>query len=283
MNNKKVWLVTGASKGLGLSLVKQLLQQGHKVAATSRNKKSLIEASGAAGENFLALEMELTKESSVQAGVKQIISQFGRIDVVVNNAGYGLLGSLEELSDGEVRGNFDVNVFGALNVIRAVMPALRKQQSGHIFNISSIGGLVGSFPGWGIYCATKFAMAGFTEGLAAEVKDFNVKVTLVLPGYFRTDFLSAGSMVVPAQPLDVYTTVRESQNFHQNTMHNNQQGDPEKLVSSLINVADEAQAPLYLFYGSDAYEMAYKKIESLQSELETWKEESVSTDFAVSV
>lgn len=283
MNNKKVWLVTGASKGLGLSLVKQLLQQGHKVAATSRNKKSLIEASGAAGENFLPLEMELTKESSVQAGVKQIISQFGRIDVVVNNAGFGLLGSLEELSDEEVRGNFDVNVFGALNVIRAVMPALRKQQSGHIFNISSIGGVVGSFPGWGIYCATKFAMAGFTEGLAAEVKDFNVKVTLVLPGYFRTDFLSAGSLAVPAHPLDVYSAVRESQAFHQNTMHNNQQGDPEKLVSSLINVAHEGQAPLYLFYGSDAYEMAYKKIESLQSELETWKEESFSTDFAVTV
>ena len=283
MNNKKVWLVTGASKGLGLSLVKQLLEQGHKVAATSRNKKSLIEASRAAGENFLPLEMELTKESSVQAGVKQTISQFGRIDVVVNNAGYGLLGSLEELSDEEVRGNFDVNVFGALNVIRAVMPVLRKQQSGHIFNISSIGGVVGSFPGWGIYCATKFAMAGFTEGLAAEVKDFNVQVTLVLPGYFRTDFLSAGSLAVPARPLEVYSAVRESQAFHLNSMHNNQQGDPEKLVASLINVANEGQAPLYLFYGSDAYEMAYKKIDLLKSELEEWKEESFSTDFAVTV
>jgi NAD(P)-dependent dehydrogenase (short-subunit alcohol dehydrogenase family) len=283
MNNKKVWLVTGASKGLGLSLVKQLLEQGHKVAATSRNKKSLIEASGGTGENFLPLEMELTKESSVQSGVKQTISQFGRIDVVVNNAGYGLLGSLEELSDEEVRGNFDVNVFGALNVIRAVMPVLRKQQSGHIFNIASIGGVTGSFPGWGIYCATKFAMVGFTEGLAAEVKDFNVKVSLVLPGYFRTDFLSAGSMVVPAKPLDVYTAVRESQEFHQTTMHNNQQGDPEKLVASLINVANEEQAPLYLFYGSDAYEMAYKKIDLLKSELEEWKEESLSTDFAVTV
>ena len=191
-----------------------------------------------------------------------------------------MVGALEELSDAEVRANFDVNVFGSLNVIRAVMPVLRKQQSGHIFNISSIAGFTGDFPGWGIYCATKFAVAGFTESLSQEAKDFGVKVTLVLPGYFRTDFLSSGSLAVPKKQIDAYTTVRETQQFHQTTMNNNQQGDPEKAVATLIEVAAGEKAPLYLFLGADAYEFAQKKIEKLQNELEEWKELTLSTSYA---
>jgi NAD(P)-dependent dehydrogenase (short-subunit alcohol dehydrogenase family) len=283
MKNKKVWLVTGASKGLGLSLVNHLLQQGHAVAATSRKKQSLIEAVGEESENFLPLQMDVVNESNVQEGVQQIVRHFGRIDVVVNNAGYGLVGSLEELSDAEVRADFDVNVFGALNVIRTVMPHLRKQQSGHVFNISSIGGFSGDFAGWGVYCATKFAMTGFTESFAQEVKDFNVKVTLVLPGYFRTNFLSPGSLVVPANPIAAYEEVRKSQEFHQNTMDNQQQGDPDKAAETMVAIADEKNPPLYLFLGSDAYEVAQRKIEKVQNELEAWKEESFSTDFAVKV
>jgi NAD(P)-dependent dehydrogenase (short-subunit alcohol dehydrogenase family) len=283
MKNKKVWLVTGASKGLGLSLVNHLLQQGHAVAATSRKKQSLIEAVGVQSENFLPLQMDVVNESNVQEGVQQIVRHFGRIDVVVNNAGYGLVGSLEELSDAEVRADFDVNVFGALNVIRNVMPHLRRQQSGHVFNISSIGGFTGDYAGWGIYCATKFAMTGFTEAFAQEGKDFNVKVTLVLPGYFRTNFLSPGSLVVPAKPIAAYEEVRKSQEFHQNTMDNQQPGDPDKAVETMVAIADEKNPPLYLFLGSDAYEMAQRKIEKVQNELETWKEETLSTDFAVKV
>jgi NAD(P)-dependent dehydrogenase (short-subunit alcohol dehydrogenase family) len=278
MKNKKVWLVTGASKGLGLSLVNLLLKQGHSVAATSRNKQALVKAVGA-NENFLPLEMDIVNEKSVQEGVQQILNQFGHIDVVVNNAGYGLIGSLEELSDAEVRADFDANVFGSLNIIRTVMPHLRQQQSGHIFNISSIGGFTGDFPGWGIYCATKFAMAGFTESLAQEVKDFNVKVTLILPGYFRTNFLSSGSLVVPANPIAAYEAVRQSQDFHQTTMDQNQQGDPEKAAQVMIDVANEEKAPLYLFLGNDAYEIAQKKLAFIQNEVEEWKEYTVSTSY----
>lgn len=281
MKNKKIWLVTGASKGLGLSLVNQLLQKGHAVAATSRNKQSLIEAVGKADENFLPLQMDIVNESSVKEGLQQLLQHFGRIDVVVNNAGYGLLGSIEELTDAEVRADFDVNVFGALNVIRATVPHLRKQQSGHIYNISSIGGFSADFAGWGIYCATKFAMTGFTESLAAEVKPFGVKVTNVLPGYFRTNFLSSGSMVVPANPIKEYEAVRQSQDFHQNTMDQQQAGDPNKAAEVMIEVADKKNPPLYLFLGNDAYEVANKQIEKVQNELKTWKEQTVSTDFAV--
>lgn len=164
MESKKVWLVTGASKGLGLTIAKQLLNQGYRVAATSRNLNDLARSvSVISQENFLGLEVDLKSEHSISNAVEKTIKQFGRIDVVLNNAGYGLTGSLEELTDEEARENFDINVFGSLNVIRQVMPYLRAQQSGHIFNISSIGGFTGGFPGFGIYCATKFAVQGFTD------------------------------------------------------------------------------------------------------------------------
>jgi len=279
MSNKKVWLVTGASKGLGLSLVKLLLKEGNKVVATSRNKKSLIDAVGSPDKNFLPVETDLVNEASVQKTIAQSIQEFGRLDVVVNNAGYGLLGSLEELTDAEVRADFDVNVFGALNIIRAAMPVLRKQQSGHIINIASIAGVSGSWPGWGIYCATKFAMTGFTEALAAEVKDFGIKTTLVLPGYFRTNFLDSGSLVTPKQPIDAYVAVRQSQDFHLNTMNNQQQGDPEKAASVMVDIVEQEQAPLYLFLGSDAYDIAQKKLDLLKNELEEWKDLTVSTNY----
>lgn len=279
MSNKKVWLVTGASKGLGLSLVKLLLQQGNKVVGTSRNKQALIDAVGSSEKNFLAVETDLVNEKSVQQTISQTISQFGRLDVVVNNAGYGLLGSLEELTDAEVRADFDVNVFGALNVIRAAMPVLRKQQSGHIINVSSIAGLSGNWPGWGIYVATKFAMTGFTESLAAEVKDFGIKATVVLPGYFRTNFLASGSLVTPQQPIDVYTAVRQSEEFHVNTMNNQQQGDPDKAAAVLIDIVELEKAPLYLLLGGDAYQVAQQKIDLLQNELQEWKDLTHSTNY----
>jgi NAD(P)-dependent dehydrogenase (short-subunit alcohol dehydrogenase family) len=182
MKNEKVWFVTGASKGLGLTLVKKLLGEGFRVAATSRNEQALIDAVGEKLENFLPLEMDLLCERSVSEAVSKTVDAFGEIDVVVNNAGYGQLGTLEELSDEEVRNNFDVNVFGVLNVIRSAMPHLRAQRSGHVFNISSIGGYTAGFGGWGIYCSTKFAVAALTESLAAEMKLFNVKATVVYPG-----------------------------------------------------------------------------------------------------
>lgn len=278
MSNNKIWFVTGASKGLGLSLVKQLLQQGYKVAATSRSLSDLQKAVPQQ-DAFLPLSVDLTSGDSVRTAIDKTVAYFGGIDIVVNNAGYGLVGALEELSDEEARENFNVNVFGTLHVIREVMPHLRKQRSGHIFNIASIGGFFGNFPGWGIYCATKFAVVGLTEALSAEVKDFGVKVTVVEPGYFRTEFLAAGSIATPKQPIAEYTAVRESQDVHQHSMNGNQAGDPEKAVAAIINIADEDNPPLHLFLGKDAYQMAYDKIAAVETDLETWKQVTVSTSF----
>lgn len=279
METNKVWFVTGASKGLGLVLTKKLLASGYKVAATSRNVNSLISEIGSASDSFLPLEMDLLTETSVQNAVQKAISHFKTIDVVVNNAGYGQIGTLEELSDEESRSNFDVNVFGLLNVIRNTMPHFRAQKSGHFFNISSIGGYHGGFAGWGIYCSTKFAVSGLTEGLQAEVKEFGVNVTLVYPGYFRTSFLSEGSMGLPKNPIADYEQARQSVVAHQNEINGNQPGDPEKAIDALIQISKEKNPPLHLFLGQDAYDMANSKIEIIKTDLENWKELTTSTSF----
>lgn len=276
---EKVWYITGASKGLGLSLVKQLLAAGNRVAATSRSIADLEKAVGEANANFLPLAVDLTSESSVKDSVDAAIRSFGKLDVVVNNAGYGLLGSLEELSDEESRGNFDVNVFGTLNVIRQVMPYLRKQRSGHIFNIASIGGFYGGFPGFGIYCATKFAVVGLSESLAAEARAFGVHVTVVQPGYFRTNFLSSGSLVVPQNEIAEYADVRESQQAHQSGIDGNQPGDPEKAVAAMITMAEQEVPALHLFLGRDAYDMADKKILLVQNDMDKWESLATATGF----
>jgi len=218
MEAKKVWFVTGASKGLGLSLVRKLLQNGYCVAATTRNTQSLMNKVGQCSDVFLPLEVTITDNNDVKNAIEKSIAHFGKIDVVVNNAGYGQTGTLEELTDEETRENFDVNVFGTLNVIRNVMPYLRSQQSGTIFNISSVGGLLGNFAGWGIYCATKFAVAGFTEALAEEAKEFGINVSVVYPGYFRTDFLTKGSLQTPQQPIQEYEAAQLPDNPNKHTL-----------------------------------------------------------------
>ncbi|RDC58376.1 SDR family NAD(P)-dependent oxidoreductase [Pedobacter chinensis] len=278
MENKKVWFVTGASKGLGLTLVKKLLSNGNSVVATSRNLNDLSKAVGE-HENFLPLAVDLINDESVGEAVAKTIAKFGQIDVVVNNAGYGMIGALEELSDRESRENFDVNVFGSLNVIRKVLPQMRKQQSGHIFNISSIGGFYGNFPGFGIYCATKFAVSGFTESLAAEVKSFGIKATVVEPGYFRTEFLTPASLAVPNMPIGAYQEVRDAQSAHQNDINNNQPGNPAKGADVIIAAADAENAPLHLFLGPDAYHLANLKIADVQKDMEDWKALATATNF----
>ena len=279
METKKVWLVTGASRGLGLTLVKKLLQENHCVVATTRSAKSLIEEIGNASEVFLPIEVNLTDDSEVKAAVEKSMAHFEKIDVVVNNAGYGQIGTLEELSDEEARENFDVNVFGSLNVIRNVMPYLRQQKSGAIFNISSVGGLFGGFAGWGIYCATKFSVAGFTEALAEEVKAFGVSATVVYPGYFRTDFLANGSVKTPVLPIQEYEAARQSETAHLNSISGNQPNDPEKAADVLIAISKEDNPPVHLLLGTDAYDMAKNKADLLNKDIEQWKSYTLSTGF----
>lgn len=268
----KVWFVTGASKGFGRILVTQLLAKGYKVAATSRNEASLAEF---AGENFLPLSVSLTSEESVKTALDKTVSRFGSIDVIVNNAGYGQVGALEEVSDKDARGNFDINVFGLLNVIRQVMPQLRKQQSGHIINIASVGGMLGAFPGWAIYCATKFAVVGLTEGLREEVKEFGIKATVVLPGYFRTSFLGDDLTVTQTSG---YQSVRDSIQHHAD-LDGKQPGDPEKGVAAIIKMAESENPPLNFLIGKDAFEMVPDKLKSINDEIQEWKNLTINTTF----
>lgn len=278
MNNKKKWFVTGASKGLGLALVKKLLINGYQVVATSRSIEKLANEIGNS-DDFLPVEMDLADESSVSKSIAQAVKTFGRIDVIVNNAGYGQLGTIEELTDRESRENFDVNVFGLLNVMRSVLPNLRQQKSGHIINISSIVGFLGTFPGWGIYNATKFAVAGLTEAFSAEATSLGIKASIVYPGYFRTNFLEQDSLRLAQQPVDDYKEARDLENAHLNQIKGTQPGDPEKAAAAIISLAENENPPLHFFMGSDAFGLAGNKIQALQKDLGENEALSKSTDY----
>jgi len=262
---------------LGLALVKKLLEKNYRVAATTRNVQSLISEIGEASEQFLPLEVNLGNNEDVQSAIAKSVDYFGQVDVIVNNAGYGLIGTLEELSDKEARANFDINVFGTLNVIRNAMPYLRQQKSGHIFNISSIGGYSGNFPGWGIYCATKFAVAGLTESLAEEIKDFGVKATVVYPGYFRTDFLSKDSVKTPENAIPEYETARSSEQSHLDEINGNQPNDPEKGAEALIAISEEQNPPVHFLLGSGASEFLDNKIATIKGDAGKWENLTLST------
>jgi len=277
MEQKKVWFITGASKGFGLSMVRQLLNAGHYVAATSRNLDELVKAVGPKTANFLPLQVNLTDEDSVCKAIHTTHQTFKRINVVINNAGYGIGGSIEELTDQETRQSFDVNVFGTLNVIRSVMPYLREQKSGNIINISSIAGIVGG-TGWSIYSATKFAVIGFSEVLAQDVRSFGIKVTVVAPGAFRTSFLTPDSLVMTKNPISEYAEVRETHARYVQ-MDGNQAGDPEKASAAIIQIGQEENPPLYLLLGSDAYDRAMKKLELLDKEYRMNEELSKAMDY----
>jgi NAD(P)-dependent dehydrogenase (short-subunit alcohol dehydrogenase family) len=277
MSNSQIWFVTGASQGLGLSLVRQLLQAGHRVAATSRRLASLTQALGDASAAFLPLQTDLTTEASVQQAVAQTVATFGGLDVVVNNAGYGIGGSIEELTDAETRQAFDVNVFGGLNVIRQVLPHLRAARRGHIINISSIAGISGA-TGWAVYAATKFAVEGFSEVLAQDVAGLGIKVTVVAPGAFRTNFLTQESLVMAEQPIVAYQEVRASHEKYLQ-MDGTQAGDPEKAAAAIIHITTEPNPPLHLLLGQDAYNRAVRKLETFRQEIDAWEPLTVSTGF----
>src|SRR5690606_22781537 len=224
-----------------------------------RDWRSLRSLSSAGGQ--------LDGGAKCASAIEQTIVHFGHIDVVVNNAGYGQLGTLEELTDREARANFEVNVFGALHVIRNVMPYLRQQRSGKLFNISSIGGLFGSFPGWGIYCATKFAMAGCTEALAEEVRAFGITATVIYPGYFRTNFLSKGSVRTAQAAMQGYETARQSEQAPLDSIHGTQRNKPDKAAAAVLAVAKEENPPGHLLLGVDTIDMLNAKLERLDSDI----------------
>lgn len=277
MGIKKVWFVTGASKGLGLSLVNQLLKAGQSVAATSRNVNDLIAAVHSNAEKFLPLSVNLGDEQSVEQAIKATVKHFGRIDIVINNAGYGIGGSIEELTDEETRNSFDVNVFGTFNVIRKVSPYLRVQRSGHIINIASIAGIAGA-TGWAVYSAAKAAVIAFSEVLAEDLKAFGVNVTVVAPGAFRTSFLTSESLVLTKNPIADYEDVRAVHSRYLK-MDGEQVGDPEKAAAAMISLASMPTPPIHLLLGNDALQRATTKTNALIKEYQDWKAITISTDF----
>ncbi|TCD27066.1 SDR family NAD(P)-dependent oxidoreductase [Pedobacter psychrodurus] len=277
MGKKKVWFITGASKGLGLSLVHQLLNAGQFVAATSRNIGELKKAVNNDSGKFLPIAVNLSDEQSVEDAIKATIAKFERIDVVINNAGYGIGGSIEELSDTETRNSFDVNVFGTLNVIRKASPYLRAQRAGHIINIASIAGIAGA-TGWAVYAAAKSAVIALSEVSAEDLKEFGIKVTVVAPGAFRTSFLTADSLILAANPIAEYEEVRAIHSKYLK-MDGQQIGDPEKAAAAMISLASMPNPPVHLLLGNDAFQRANNKVESLQKEFKDWKAITISTDF----
>jgi NAD(P)-dependent dehydrogenase (short-subunit alcohol dehydrogenase family) len=279
MKDNAIWFVTGGSKGLGLALVHSLLGAGYRVAATSRSLADVMAAAGPTSPRFLPVAMDPSDTGSVERAIAAAREHFGGLDVVVNNAGYGQLGAVEEVSDAEARRNFDANVFGTLNVLRAALPMLRDRGAGHVFNIASIGGYVGGFSGFGVYCATKFAVAGLTEALYKDLQPLGIHVTLVYPGYFRTNFLKEGSRTLPAAPIAAYTAARESERQHTEQIDGNQPGDPDKAARALLATYESAAPPLHLFLGADAVHMAEAKLEEMRRAIHEQRELSVSTGF----
>jgi len=280
MKSSKTWFITGASQGIGLELAKQAIEKGHNVIATTRNIARLKTALQTSNGELLAVDMDITNETSVAMAVRNGIDQFGKIDYLVNNAGYGLLGGIEESSRGEVQANFDINVFGLLNVIRAALPHMRENSSGHIINLSSVFGLIAG-AGWGIYCATKFAVEGLSEALEQEVSPFGIKVTIIEPGYFRTNFLESGSLITPVNAIEAYGEIAEIKRKHQSEIPGTQPGDPAKAAAVILETVALENPPLRLLLGSDAVNYALYKTDLLKAGIESNKNISISTDYAV--
>jgi len=262
MKNEKIWFITGASKGFGRIWAEAALQRGDKVVAAARDQKALEELTTAYGDNVLPLAVNVTNQAIVGEAVQKAHEHFGRLDVVVNAAGYGCMGAIEEVSHEEIRANFDTNVFGTLNVIKAVIPYLREQKSGHIFTVSSIGGIV-SFPTGGIYTATKFAVEAFSEALAGELAPFDINVTIIEPGSYATDF---STNTKRATSMPEYNHIRQAMaaSFKpENT------GDPKATAAVILEVVDTEKPPLRLILGSMSLPV-FKKV--YEDRLNTWDE-----------
>ena len=278
MNTSKVWYVTGASQGLGLTLVKKLLDGGHRVAATSRDAHTLNQAVGLIDKaRFLPLAVDLNNMDCIDESIQQTLAAFGRIDVVVNNAGYGMAGTVEEIAEHDIRNIFNVNVLAAIDVVKSVLPVMRSQRSGYIINIGSVAGFVGA-PGWSVYSATKAAVAAFSEVMALDLKEFNIKVTVVEPSGFRTGFLTKDSLALTTSKIEGYEAVKNTQERYL-AANGKQPGDPDKASEILIRLAESKNPPVHLYLGQDAYNRASEKLKTMTQELEQWKETTISADF----
>jgi NAD(P)-dependent dehydrogenase (short-subunit alcohol dehydrogenase family) len=262
----KVWFITGASRGFGLEFAKAALQRGDQVAATARNTAALDELVSAHGDAVLPLQLDVTDRDAAFAAVQQAQEKFGRLDVVVNNAGYGLFGAVEEISDAQLREQLEVNLFGVLHVTQAVLPILREQGAGHIIQISTIGG-VAAFPSLGGYHASKWALEGLTESLAQEVAGFGIKVTLVEPGGFATDW--AGSSAAHTEPQPQYDPLRAAMAKQRASMDPSMVGDPVAAGGAILKLADAEQPPLRVFFGTSPTQLAPRLY---QQRLDTWQQ-----------
>jgi NAD(P)-dependent dehydrogenase (short-subunit alcohol dehydrogenase family) len=277
----KTWFITGASRGIGAAIARAALSAGNRVVATGRHpeavRSALADVSGAQDSNLLVLPLDITDAQQIQAAVGAAVERFGRIDVLVNNAGYGQLGVFEQTTEADVRAQYETNVFGMMAVTRAVAPLMREQRDGRIITISSVAGLKGVFGG-SIYNSSKFAVEGFAQAIAEELAHFNVHVTAVAPGFFRTDFLDPSSAKYTDNAISDYNEpLAQFLQFHHDRSHN-QAGDPAKLGEVIVHLTEIDDPPVSFVAGSDAVEWALTAIEERREQVERWRDLSVSTD-----
>jgi NAD(P)-dependent dehydrogenase (short-subunit alcohol dehydrogenase family) len=273
----KVWFITGASRGFGALVAERALANGDGVIATARNAKAITERLSEQ-PNLLAVALDVTNEDQAVAAAKAAIDRFGRIDVLLNNAGFGLMGAVEEATSAEIEALYRTNVFGLLTVTRAVLPYMRKARAGRILNISSIGGYRGA-AGFGVYSSTKFAVEGLSEALHAELAPLGIHVTVIEPGYFRTDFLDSSSLSVSARQIADYEATAGQVRTRAGGLNHNQPGDPAKLAGAIVAFADAPNPPVRLPLGSDTVAVIEAKHKSDAQILVEWRRVSLSTDF----
>ncbi|KJS56387.1 short-chain dehydrogenase [Streptomyces rubellomurinus subsp. indigoferus] len=271
-----VWFVTGASRGLGAEVTREALDRGHRVIATARDASAVLKAYPEQPEGLLAVAADVTEPAQLAGAVEAGLARFGRIDVVANNAGYGLVGTVEESSDDAVRALFDVNVFGALNTLRATLPTLRAQRSGHVLNISSVAGFA-TAAAVGLYGASKFALEGISEALHGELAPLGVRVTIVEPGGHRTDFLSGSSLRTEPATIADYAAATGPVREAMAQYDGRQPGDPVKAAKAIVDVTEIAEPPLRLPLGADAVERIEAKLDLVRRELDQWRRVALST------
>ncbi len=274
----RVWLITGCSSGLGLALALAALERGDHVVATARKPEALAGLAAGFPNTCRTLTLDVTDADQVKAVVAAAVETFGGLDVVVNNAGYGLVGAFEELGEEQIERNFDTNFFGALSVIRAVLPVLRAQGSGHIVNISAAA-VISNYAGFSIYGATKWALEGVSESLAAELKPLGIKVTVVQPGPFRTDFISR-SLERGEKPDSAYDRTSGKFISFLDSMSGRQPGDPAKAAAAILAAVDSATPPLRLVLGKYANDKVRRKLVDMAREQAAWEPVGLPTDFS---